>query len=75
MKHMATWRRKNKFILDDFEQDPALVELCETQEHYYMDPDWEEMNGRPAEFYRKVPPLWEVPAINRINSLLDDKNW
>ena len=74
MKHMATWRRKNKFILDDFEQDPALVELWETQEQYYMDPDWEEMNGRPAEFYRKVPPLWEVPAINRINSLLDDKN-
>ena len=37
MKHMATWRRKNKFILDDFEQDPALVELWETQEQYYID--------------------------------------
>lgn len=67
MDHMATWRRKNKFILDDYEQDPALIKLWETQEQYNMDPDWKDS------FHKVDLHAKEVPAIKRMMYLYKNR--
>lgn len=65
-EHMRIWQKKNKFIVDE-DQDPKLVELWNTLEYYYMDPELE-INGRQVEFFQKsIPPHWEKHAVERIN--------
>lgn len=54
MDHMKQWQNRNEFLKDDYEHDPALIELWENTERTYMDP---ESQGES----------WEALTIERIN--------
>jgi len=57
MDHMNTWKNKNPFLHDDYEHDPALVDLWSSHEKHYMDP---EPHGES----------WEALTVERINKTI-----
>ena len=60
LDHLNNWKKKNDFILDDFEQDAKLIELWETQEYYRIDPSWADERNPQHE-------IWEKQTIKRMN--------
>ena len=56
---MNAWKKRNSFLHDYAEQDPALVDLWTTQDKQYMDP---EAQGES----------WEKLTIQRINKLVEN---